>query len=314
MEHRRIGSLEVSVVGLGCNNFGMRIDADQARAVVDAALDAGITFFDTADVYGGTKSEEMLGAALGSRRGDVVVATKFGNQIGEDPTHRGAGAAWVKRATEASLRRLGTDRLDLQQLHRPDADTPVEETLRALDELVRAGKIREVGCSNFSAQMIGEAEAAAAAAGASRFVSVQNQLSLLHRDALSDVLPLCEQLHIGFVPYFPLASGLLTGKYVRGEAPPGDARLSMVPQQRRDALLNARNFDLVDRLTRYAADHGKTLLDLAMSWLVAHPGVASVIAGATKPEQVRANVEAAQWRLTPQQVEEVAALAAADAA
>jgi aryl-alcohol dehydrogenase-like predicted oxidoreductase len=310
MNTRRIGSLSVSIVGLGCNNFGMRIEADRADAVVRAALDAGVTFFDTADVYGGTRSEEMLGAALGSRRDEAVVATKFGNQIGDDPTQRGAGRQWVQQAVEDSLRRLGTDRIDLYQLHKPDPDVPIEETLGALDALVQAGKVREIGCSNFSVPMLEEAEKAAAATGGARFVSVQNQLSLLHRDPLDDVVPASERMGLAFLPYFPLASGMLTGKYDRSRPAPDGTRLAAMGR-RAEPLMNDSTFDAVDRLTSYAADHGHTLLDLAMSWLASQQVVASVIAGATSPEQVQANAAAAAWELTPDQVREVTELAAA---
>jgi len=308
MEHRKLGTLEVSLVGLGCNNFGMRIDAAKARNVVDAAIDAGITFFDTADVYGGTKSEEMLGAALQGRRDQVVVATKFRGQIGDDPQHSGASARWIKQAVEDSLRRLGTDYIDLYQQHGPDADVPIEETLGALDELVQAGKVREIGCSNFSVPQIQEAEKTSGTRGIAHFVSVQNQLSLLHRDPLKDVLPWCEQKGVGFLPYFPLASGLLTGKYRRDEPPAAGTRLSMLPAERAERVLSEKNFAAVERLTSYAADHGHTLLDLAMAWLAALPAVSSIIAGATKPEQVAANVAAAEWTLIAEQRDEVTKL------
>src|SRR5580698_2543963 len=219
MEKRKIGSLEVTVVGLGCNNFGWRIDAPATAGVVDAALDAGINFFDTADIYGGGKSEEFLGKALGSRRSKIVLATKFGMKFDE---HRsGAKPAYVKQAVEDSLRRLGTDYIDLCQLHTPDASTPIADTLGALDDLVKAGKVREIGCSNFSAAQLREA-AAATAPGGARFASVQNHYSLMHREPEAEVLPECERLGVAFIPYFPLANGLLSGKYRRGEPlPPG---------------------------------------------------------------------------------------------
>src|SRR5215218_8240726 len=217
MDTRRIGSLEVSVVGLGCNNFGRRLDSGATSAVVDAALDAGVNFFDTADVYGGTKSEEFLGRALSRRRDEVVLATKFGAQV--DEQRKGAKPEYVGQAVEDSLRRLRTDRIDLYQLHRPDPDVPIEDTLGALDELVEAGKVREVGCSNFSADQLREEEGATPE-GAARFASVQNEYSLLHREPEVEVLPECERLGMAFVPYFPLANGLLTGKYRRGEDAP----------------------------------------------------------------------------------------------
>jgi aryl-alcohol dehydrogenase-like predicted oxidoreductase len=221
MDTRRIGSLEVSVIGLGCNNFGRRLDFYATSAVVDAALDAGITFFDTADVYGGTKSEEYLGRALGRRREDVVIATKFGSAV--DEQRRGARPEYVRRAVEDSLLRLSTDRIDLYQLHTPDPQVPIGETIGALDELVKAGKVREIGCSNFSADQLREAEEATRECTA-RFASVQNEYSLLHREPEGDVLPECERLGLAFIPYFPLANGLLTGKYRRGkDAPRGAA-------------------------------------------------------------------------------------------
>lgn len=309
MHHRKLGTLEVSLVGLGCNNFGMRIDAGQARKVVDAAIDAGITFFDTADVYGGTKSEEMLGEALQGRRDSVVIATKFASPIGDDPAHSGASARWIKQAVEDSLRRLRTDYIDLYQQHRPDKDVAIDETLTALDELVRAGKVREIGCSNFSVAQIQEAESTSADKGLAHFVSVQNQLNLLQRAAIDDVVPECERRGIGFLPFFPLASGLLTGKYHRGEEPPQGTRLSMLPAERASRVLSDDNFAAVDRLTAYAADQGHSILELAMAWLAAFPAVSSVIAGATSPEQVTANVAAIDWELTAAQRDEVTKLA-----
>ena len=299
MEKRRIGSLEASVVGLGCNNFGRRLDLDATSAVVDAALDVGITFFDTADTYGGTRSEEYLGRALGRRREDVVVATKFGSRL--DEQRRGARPEYVHRAVEDSLRRLGTDRIDLYQLHTPDFDVPIGETLGALDELVRAGKVREVGCSNFSVDQLREAEEATRE-GAARFVSVQNEYSLLHREPEGDVLPECERLGLAFIPYFPLANGLLAGKYRRGKDAPAESRLDSARGER---LLTDRNLDVVERLIGFSEGQGHTILELAFSWLLRRPAVASVIAGATSPEQARSNAAAAWWRLTEAEMNEV---------
>src|SRR5215213_2210344 len=298
METRRIGSLEVSVVGLGCNNFGRRLDFDATSAVVDAAIEAGITFFDTADTYGDTKSEEYLGRALGRRREDVVLATKFGSRI--DEQRRGARPEYVHRAVDDSLRRLGTDRIDLYQLHWPDPEVPIGETLGALDELVKAGKVREVGCSNFSAEQLREAEEATRE-GATRFVSVQNEYSLLHREPEREVLPECERLGVAFVPYFPLANGLLTGKYRRGEDAPSGSRLD---SGRGERLLTDRNLDIVERLIEFSQRQGHTILELAFSWLLARPA-ASVIAGATSPEQARSNAAAADWELTDEELAEV---------
>jgi aryl-alcohol dehydrogenase-like predicted oxidoreductase len=301
METRRIGSLEVSVVGLGCNNFGWRIDEDATTRVVHAALDAGINLFDTADIYGGTRSEEFLGRALGRRRDEVVVATKFGMEV--DKERRGAGPEYVRRACEDSLRRLKTDRIDLYQLHQPDPETPIEETLGALDELVRAGKVREIGCSNFSAEQLREAESKARERGTARFVSVQNEYSLLHREPEREVLPECERLRLAFLPYFPLASGLLTGKYRRGQPPPEGSRLGS--SGRFADMLTERNLGLVESLIKFAESRGHTLLELAFSWLLARPAVASVIAGATKPQQVKTNADAAVWKLTDAELAEV---------
>jgi aryl-alcohol dehydrogenase-like predicted oxidoreductase len=302
MDTRRIGSLEVSVVGLGCNNFGRRLDSDATSTVVDAALDAGITFFDTADVYGDTQSEEYLGRGLGRRRDEVVVATKFGSAV--DEQRKGARPEYVRRAVEDSLRRLGTDRIDLYQLHRPDPQVPIEDTLGALDELVKAGKVREIGCSNFSVNQLREAEEATRD-GAARFVSVQNEYSLLQREPESDVLPECQRLGIAFIPYFPLANGLLTGKYRQGEHAPAGSRLQ---SGRGASLLTERNLTIVEELIEFAESRGHTILDLAFSWLLTQPAVASVIAGATSPEQVRSNAAAGSWKLNNAELAEVGAI------
>lgn len=298
MERRRIGSLEVSAVGIGCNNFGWRIDAEETAAVVGAALDAGIDFFDTADLYGAGKSEEFLGRALGPRRAEVIVATKFGHHGNE--RLRGGRPETVRQAAEESLRRLGMDYIDLYQMHRPDPDVPVAETLGALDELVKAGKVREIGSSNFSAEQIREAEAAARGA---RFVSVQNEYSLLQREPEAEVLPACERMGLAFLPFFPLASGLLTGKYRKGRPAPEGARLSDPNWEER--MRADERLDRVERLIAFAEGRGHTVLELAFAWLLARPVVASVIAGATKPAQVRANAAAAGWRLTPADLAEV---------
>jgi aryl-alcohol dehydrogenase-like predicted oxidoreductase len=288
---RSIGSLSVSVVGVGCNNFGSRLDEAASAAVVHAALEAGVTLFDTADVYGGSKSEPFLGRALGSRREEAVVATKFGM-----PTSDGLGGAapdYVRRACDDSLRRLGTDRIDLYQLHAPDDTVPVAETLAALLELQHAGKVREVGCSNFSAAQLDEA--ASTTGDVARFRSVQNQFSLLYRAPEEDgVLDACDRLGLAFLPYYPLANGLLTGKVHRGEAPPAGTRLANAPEERRTYWLAEDKLDVVEALRARAASHGLSMLALAFSWLLAHPQVASVIAGASSPEQVRANADAAR--------------------
>jgi aryl-alcohol dehydrogenase-like predicted oxidoreductase len=288
VETRSIGSLSVTVVGIGCNNFGTRLDEERTAAVVDAALEAGVNFFDTADVYGATKSEEFLGRALGDRRDQVVVATKFGMPTPDG----GAGAApdYVRRACDASLARLGTDRIDLYQLHAPDDTVPIAETLGALDELRRAGKVREVGCSNFTAAQL---DAAADAAVGTSFRSVQNQFSLLWRAPQDDgVLDACARHDVAFLPYYPLANGLLTGKVGRGTPPPAGTRLANAPEERRSFWLSDEQLDRVESIRAIAEANGASMLSLAFSWLLARGAVASVIAGATSPEQVRANASA----------------------
>jgi aryl-alcohol dehydrogenase-like predicted oxidoreductase len=291
---RRIGSLAVSAVGLGCNNFGGRLDQTATTAVVEAALDAGVTFFDTADVYGGTRSEEFLGRALGARRREVVVATKFGMRI-DDARPGGGRPEYVRRAAEDSLRRLGAEVIDLYQMHRPDPAVPIADTMGALDDLVREGKVREVGCSNFSAEQI---RASRAVQTDAQFASVQNEYSLFGRGPEHDgVLAECERVGLGFLPYFPLASGLLSGKYRRGAPPPPDTRLGSGGWG--SDRLTDENLARVERLAAVAEARGHTVLELAVAWLLARPAVASVIAGATRPEQVRANTAAAAWRLTP---------------
>jgi aryl-alcohol dehydrogenase-like predicted oxidoreductase len=300
MERRQIGSLAVSVVGIGCNNFGMRMDAQGTEAVVDAALEAGINFFDTADVYGGTKSEEFLGRALGKRREQVVLATKFGSKV--DEQRKGAAPAYIRRAVEDSLRRLGTDRIDLYQLHRPDPEVPIADTLGALNELVRAGKVREIGCSNFSAEQLREAEAVVKQ-GEARFVSVQNEYSLLHREPEREVLAECERRGLGFLPYFPLASGLLTGKYRKGQPPPSGTRLAAGGYFAR--FINEQRLEVVESLIAFSESRGHTILELAFSWLLARQSVTSVIAGATSPAQVKSNAAAAGWKLTADELTEI---------
>jgi aryl-alcohol dehydrogenase-like predicted oxidoreductase len=293
MQTRRIGSLTVSTVGLGCNNFGMTIDERRSADVVHAALDASINFFDTADIYGSTRSEEFLGKALAGRRNQAVIATKFGMRV-DASRQGGARPDYIRQSVEGSLKRLGTDRIDLYQLHTPDAKVPIADTLAALQGLVKAGKVREIGCSNFSVEQL-QAANAAVKAGAARFVSVQNQYSLLHREPEAGVLPACEQLGLAFLPYFPLANGLLTGKYSKGVPPPSGTRMAMSWAA---AGLTDRNFATVDALRGIAQRHGRTLLDLAVSWLLRQPPVASVIAGATSPDQIRANANAADWTIS----------------
>ncbi|MBZ5632648.1 MAG: aldo/keto reductase [Acidobacteriia bacterium] len=290
MEKRKLGSLEVSLAGLGCNNFGWRIDADGTAAVVNAAIESGINFFDTADIYGGGQSEEFLGRALKGRRDRVLIATKFGMKMADGK--EGGKPAYIRQAAEDSLRRLGTDQIDLYQIHQPDPSTPIADTLGALGELVKAGKVREIGCSNFSADQLREA---AQAQGGPRFVSVQNNYSLLHREPEPEVLPECQRQGIAFLPYFPLANGLLTGKYRKGQPFPKSSRAEdgFGPK-----VFTEENLALVEQLRAFAESRGRTLLELAMAWLSAKKVIASIIAGAKTPEQVKANASAVAWRLT----------------
>jgi aryl-alcohol dehydrogenase-like predicted oxidoreductase len=311
MEFRRLGDsgLKVSEIGLGCNNFGMRIEQAEATKVVGAALDAGINFFDTADIYGGKQSEVMLGQALGPRRREVVVASKFAMPTGRGADQRGGSRRYVISAVEASLKRLGTDYIDLYQMHQPDPDTPIEETLRALDDLIRAGKVLYIGNSNFAGWQIADADWISRSEHLNRFVSAQNNFSLLERGVETDVIPACERFGLGMLPFFPLASGLLTGKYRRGEAPAEGTRLAAWGAHGAKSLSD-RNFDRIEALTAYARERGHTILDLAFAWLLGNPSVSSVIAGATRAEQVAANAATAGWRLTLEEVAEVGKLAA----
>jgi aryl-alcohol dehydrogenase-like predicted oxidoreductase len=295
--------LEVSTVGLGCNNFGRRVDLEGTRAVVDTALEHGVTFFDTADIYGGHgRSEELLGEVLEGRRDRVVLATKFGMDMGDGATRRGS-RDYVHRSIDGSLRRLRTDVIDYYWFHQPDEQTPIAETLGALDELVRAGKVRAIGASNFSARQIEEADTVARERGFTRFTAIQNEYSLLTREPEREVLPTCERLGLGFVPYFPLASGLLTGKYKRGEPGPPGARLSD-----RAEIASDEQFRLLDALAGYAAQRGISMTTLAIGALLTRPVVSSVIAGATRAEQVEANADAAGWVPSDADREELAQL------
>jgi aryl-alcohol dehydrogenase-like predicted oxidoreductase len=298
MEYRNLGSsgLKVSLAGLGCNNFGVRVDEDATRNVVKAALDLGITLFDTSDSYGATRSEVFLGRALAGHRHEAVIATKFGSPLGSEPHLQGASRRRVMYACEESLRRLGTDYIDLYQLHFPDPSTPLDETLAALDDLVRQGKVRYIGSSNLAGWQIVEADHLARQRHGTRFVSAQNEWSLLQRDAEREVVPACAAHGIGILPYFPLTSGLLTGKYRRGEPyPPGTrfAGAAYFQQYATDV-----NFGKVERLTALAEERGHSILELALSWLAAQPTVSSVIAGATSAEQVAANAGSFGWTLT----------------
>ncbi len=306
MEYRRLGNsgLEVSMVGLGCNNFGMRIDQAATEAVVGQALDCGINLFDTADIYGGAKSEEFLGKALGARRQQAVIATKFAGGMGEGPMRRGASRRYIMQAVEDSLRRLGTDYIDLYQVHFPDPATPLEETLRTLDDLVRSGKVRYIGNSNFAGWQIAAAHWIAKTEHLEPFISAQNAYSLLNRSAESEVGPACAAYGVGILPHTPLGGGLLTGKYRAGEPPPQGVRFSD-PSPWSQRMLSDRNLQLVEALRTFAEERGHTLVELAFSWLSQQPQVASVIAGATKPEQVEQNVAAALWRLTEDELAEI---------
>jgi aryl-alcohol dehydrogenase-like predicted oxidoreductase len=310
VDYRNLGNsgLQVSVAGLGCNNFGRRLDAAQTRAVVDKAVELGVTLFDTADVYGpGGLSEEYLGAALKPHRRNVVVATKFMGPMGEGPLWAGASRRYIFEAVDASLRRLGTDYIDLYQVHFPDVKTPIEETLRALDDLIRAGKVRYAGCSNFAGWQVVEAQLIARAGGLSPFISAQNQYNLLDRRIERELVPACNKYGLSILPYFPLASGFLTGKYRPGEPPPEGTRLAAAgPMAER--VMTEPNFHTLQQLEAFAAEREHTMVDLAVGWLASQPHVASVIAGATKPEQVEQNVAAATWRLSPDELPRVAAI------
>jgi aryl-alcohol dehydrogenase-like predicted oxidoreductase len=303
-ERRRIGSLEVSVAGLGCNNFGRRIDRERTREVVAAALDAGVTLFDTADVYGDGASEEYLGAALGRRRDDVVIVTKFGY---EPPSGGSSGGdpEWVREACAASLKRLGTGHIDLYLLHKPDPRVPIGETMAAMHGLVEQGAVREIGCSNFSRRRLEEAAAVATEQGLRAFVCVENEYNLLHREPEEGLLDAAERLDMAFLPYFPLASGLLSGKYRRGRPAP-ETRLGGGGELPAEQVVGEERIAAVERLCAFAESRGHTLLELGLSWLATRPRVASVIAGATRPEQVRANAEAVTaWRLTDEELAEL---------
>jgi aryl-alcohol dehydrogenase-like predicted oxidoreductase len=302
MDVRSLGEAgpEVSVVGLGTNNFGGRIDYEQSLAVLDAALEAGVTLFDTADIYSQGTSEEFIGRALDGRRDRVLIATKFGKEMDERPEERRGNPDYIRWAIEGSLRRLRTDVIDVYQMHEPDPATPIEETLGALNDLVNEGKVRWIGSSNFSAEQIEAAEDVARGAGLHRFVSVQNHYSLVERGAEDEVLPACERLRIGFLPYFPLASGLLTGKYTRGvEATEGRLAGREVPEAR---------WDRAEALQGYADERGASLLEVAVGGLLAMPAVSCVIAGATKPDQVHANVAAGAWKPSAEDVQALRAL------
>jgi aryl-alcohol dehydrogenase-like predicted oxidoreductase len=310
MDIRNLGAsgLRVSAVGLGCNNFGQRTDLETSRKVIHRALDLGITLFDTADIYAGQGgSETVLGTVLGDRRKDIVLATKFSKPMAADGSKQGASRRYIMSAVEASLKRLKTDWIDLYQQHDYDPLTPLDETLRALDDLIAQGKVRYIGNSNFPAWRIAEAEFTARAMNVNRFVSCQDEYSLLVRDIEKDLLPAAQEYKLGLLPFFPLASGLLTGKYKRGAEAPADTRFGKMPALR-DRYVTTRNEDIVDKLRAFAQARGHRLLELAFSWLAARPQVASVIAGATRVEQVEENVKAIAWTLGADDLAEIDAI------
>lgn len=312
MQYNRLGhsGLLVSAVGIGCNNFGAKCDETATRAVVHACLDAGITLFDTADMYGNKGgSETLLGKVLGSHRKDIVLASKFGLPMGESEYQKGASRRYIMTAVEASLQRLKTDHLDLYQVHRPDPATPIDETLRALDDLVSSGKVRYIGCSNYAAWQLAEAEWVARANGSVRFVSAQNEYSLVERSIEAELVPAATAYGVGILPYFPLANGLLTGKYQRNHAMPDGGRMTERPA-RADEVLTDRNWTISEKVADYAAARGHSILDAAIGWLASQAHVPSVIAGATTPEQVMQNAAAADWRMTADEIADIAALTA----
>jgi aryl-alcohol dehydrogenase-like predicted oxidoreductase len=307
MQIRNLGGsgLRVSAVGLGCNNFGQRIDLEASRKVIHRAIDLGVTLFDTADIYsnmGG--SETVLGAVLGDRRKDIVLATKYSKAMSNDGTKQGASRRYIMQAVEASLTRLKTDYIDLYQQHDYDPLTPIEETLRALDDLVRQGKVRYIGNSNFPAWRIAEAEYVARAMNVNRFISCQDEYSLVVRDIEKDLVPCAQQYNLGVLPFFPLASGLLTGKYKKGQAAPDDTRFGKVPRLR-ERYVTPRNEDIVEKLQAFAKARGHSMLELAFAWLASRPQVSSVIAGATRVEQVEQNVKAIDWALSAEEIAEI---------
>lgn len=313
MEMKNLGSsgIPVSVVGVGCMNFGLMCDQAATDAVVDAALDAGVNFFDVADIYGGpaAKAETMLGKALGMRRQQIILATKFGAKtVGGGGAAEGGGSrAYLLKAVEDSLQRLGTDYIDLYQHHFPDRGTPLAETLRALDELVRAGKVRHIGCSNYTGAMLADAARLAAREGLQPFVSAQNRYSLLTRDIEKELVPVCRANNVGVLPFFPLESGLLSGKYRKGEPLPPGSRFAK--WRGGGIFASDAGYATVEKLNAYGQQVGRSVLDLAIGWLAAQPFVASVIAGVTRPEQIRQNVAAASWQPTPANLAEISRLA-----
>ena len=307
MEYRRLGNsgLQVSAVGLGTNNFGRRLEYERSEAVIKASLDNGINFIDTANIYSMGESEEHIGRALVGNREAAVIATKGGGQMSQEPHGSGNSRKHIAAEVEASLKRLQTDYIDLYQIHFPDNDTPIEETLRALDDLIRAGKILYVGSSNFAVWQEAEAAWTSRHLGLNSFVSTQPEYSLINRDVERELIPFAVKYNIGVIPYFPLAGGVLTGKYTQGQEPPEGTRMSTTPANFRGRFMNERTFAIADVATKFAAEHGHTTVELAIAWLLAQPQVVSVIAGATRPEQVEANAKGADWTLTPEEVAEL---------
>lgn len=307
MDIRNLGGsgLRVSAVGLGCNNFGQRTDLETSRKVIHKAIDLGVTLFDTADIYAGRGgSETVLGEVLGHRRKDIVLATKYSKAMSDDGTKQGASRRYIMNAVEDSLRRLKTDYIDLYQQHDFDPLTPIEETLRALEDLIRQGKVRYIGCSNFPAWRVAEAQFTARGINTHAFVSCQDEYSLVVRDHEKELFPAAKAYNLGILPFFPLASGLLTGKYKRGETAPADTRFAKM-QYLSDRYMTEANFDLVQKLQDFVNARGKTMLELAFSWLAARPQVSSVIAGATRVEQIEQNVKAIGWKLTSEEMAEI---------
>ncbi len=307
MEYRRLGhsGLTVSAVGLGSVLFGKHVDEPTTRAIIDQALELGVTFIDTSDSYADGESERLIGKILGPRRRDIVLATKFSSPLGDNPLHGGTSRRWIQQAVEASLRRLGTDVIDLYQIHHPDPLTPIEETLRALDDLVRSGKVRYVGYSNVAAWQLVDGQWTARTEHLSRPVSTTDHFNLAHRAAEAELVPAARALGVGIIPYYPFESGFLTGRYRAGARPEG-IRLTRSPREA--AVLTPANFARLERWEALAAERGRSMVELTIGWLLSHPEVASVIAGVTSPAQVRGNAEGAGWRLTPAEMAEVASI------
>ena len=303
MQYRQLGSsgLQVSAVGLGANNFGGRLDAGRTKTVVHAALDAGVNMIDTSNSYGGGYSEEFIGKALKGRRHEAVIATKVSSRISEGPNNAGNSRKHILDQVDVSLQKLRTDYIDLYQIHWWDPNTPIEETLRALDDLIRVGKVRYTGCSNFAAWQVCESHWTTKTLGINGFSSVQPRYSMLYRQPEEEMIPFCEKYNIGILPFYPLENGFLTGKYRRGQPAPDGTRLS----ENDRGTLTGRNFDILERLEVFASERSHTILELAFAWLLANPMVSSVIAGATRPEQVEGNAASADWSLTDEDVEEV---------